>query len=165
MFMVDTRKAIDYEKSAREARLNRDLGGAANRWEKAGDEWVRLAVAHGRKAGIRNFLGYAVTDYESAIKLAEKYKINLGKGVYHKMGSVSKKLGDLTGEAPKSLTKRVGLAYLSIISLIAALFFVSVNLTGNAISNMSGNDTKLVGLCLFLFGLFFAFLHFRRKKF
>ncbi|RLG15916.1 hypothetical protein DRN69_02285 [Candidatus Pacearchaeota archaeon] len=55
-------------------------------------------------------------------------------------------------------------ASLSIISLLGALFFVSVNLTGNTILGLKAENSFLAGVCLFVFGLVFAFFYFRQKR-
>jgi len=55
-------------------------------------------------------------------------------------------------------------AILSAFSLMAALFFISVNLTGFASSTISINDSKWISFCLFACGLVFAFLFLNSKK-
>jgi hypothetical protein len=61
------------------------------------------------------------------------------------------------------LEKRLVYAILSIISLFGALLFVSVNLTGN-VTALTARDSNLMGILLFVFGLFFAFLFFKKKN-
>lgn len=54
----------------------------------------------------------------------------------------------------------------SIISFLGALFFISFNLTGNSIGNLSNENLSLywIGIGLFVLGLVFAFMFFKNKK-
>lgn len=62
-------------------------------------------------------------------------------------------------------TPRITPALISITGLLGALFFISVNLTGNAVSaGINGGDARVVGLLLFVCGLIFAFIHFKGKQ-
>jgi hypothetical protein len=54
-------------------------------------------------------------------------------------------------------------AYLSIISLAAALLSISLKWTGSVVGPAATND-KWIGLCLFLIGCMFTFLYFRAKR-
>ena len=49
------------------------------------------------------------------------------------------------------------------ISIIAGLFFLSPNLTGNAIANASSTSSTLIGAFLFVFGLFGIFWTVNKK--
>jgi hypothetical protein len=67
----------------------------------------------------------------------------------------------------RSLERHVGyssFAILSILSLLGALFFVSVNLTGNAIGAINENNSNWIGFCFFACGLILALVHFKRKE-
>jgi len=70
----------------------------------------------------------------------------------------------------KSFFRRSGLekkslyATLSIISLLAALFFVSSSFTGYAVLGLMNDNLKWIGLCFFSCGLILAFIHFSRKN-
>jgi hypothetical protein len=51
----------------------------------------------------------------------------------------------------------------AIIGLFGSIFFLSFNLTGNVISDLSIKTSNLTGIVLFLVGLVAAFLYFRKK--
>lgn len=51
----------------------------------------------------------------------------------------------------------------SIISLLGALFFTFLNLSGYATGSLA-KDTSLIGIVLFILGLVFAFVFFKRNK-
>jgi hypothetical protein len=55
-------------------------------------------------------------------------------------------------------------ASVAIISLISALTLVSFNITGNAIGGIGYNHVSLIGTCLFILGLVFAFLFVNNKN-
>ncbi len=57
-----------------------------------------------------------------------------------------------------------GFAILSALSLLGALFFVSVNLTGNSIGAVNQNNSSWIGFCFFACGLILALVHFNRKE-
>lgn len=54
--------------------------------------------------------------------------------------------------------------FFAIGTLILSLFFVSSNLTGYVISNISLESSRLIGICFFVCGLIFTFLFLRKKK-
>ncbi len=53
----------------------------------------------------------------------------------------------------KILEWRVAFLYISVVSLISALFLISINLTGNSIGNLNENNMPFVGTVLFVLGL------------
>ena len=62
----------------------------------------------------------------------------------------------------RGLEHHVSAAVLILVG-IASLFFLSSNLTGNVIGNMSQTSSNWVGGVLFIIGLVGAFLYFRNK--
>jgi len=69
---------------------------------------------------------------------------------------------------PKKGLERVmdsrAMAYLAVVFLAAAAFFVSFSLTGNAIGNLTTRNCAWVSTCLFVVGLALAFVYARGKK-
>lgn len=74
-----------------------------------------------------------------------------------------KYLKDFASAANKRTLERRVYSVVSIISLIGALFFISFNVTGNSIGNLSRDDFSLFGMGLFTLGLV-AFIFFKSKK-
>jgi len=62
----------------------------------------------------------------------------------------------------RALERRV-YAIASIFSLVAALFFISFNLTGNSIGNLSRDSLSLLGVGFFVLGLI-TFIFFKSRK-
>jgi hypothetical protein len=139
-------EAIRLEQSAEEMRKKSGPKGneIGDKYEKAGD--LR------KKA--RDFIG-AHTDYRHA-------KIYGFSNDEKKVDDLDRKIKLLLLER-RTRGSKLFLAFLSLITLISALFFVSVSLTGNVILGLSENNFRWVGLCLFVCGLIFAFLYFRKK--
>ena len=77
--------------------------------------------------------------------------------------STKKTLSFLEG-VKYGLEKKFVFAFLSVITLISALLFVSFGLTGNTILGLTETNFRWIGICLFACGLTFAFLYFRKKK-
>lgn len=98
-------------------------------------------------------LDYAQHGFEGALKYAPnkdyEKKAREGLAAVHK-------------SQQGGLEKQV-LSIMSIVSLLASLFFVSSNLTGFAVSNFTTNDLQWAGLCFFACGLVFVFLFLRKK--
>ena len=68
----------------------------------------------------------------------------------------------LRGE--KGLQKKV-VCVLTIVGLCTGLFFLSPNLTGNAIGDLTNSTSNWIGGVLFVFGLIGVFTFFKKKKF
>ncbi|MBI2047043.1 hypothetical protein HYT26_02675 [Candidatus Pacearchaeota archaeon] len=62
----------------------------------------------------------------------------------------------------KSLEGKVS-ATTAIIGLLGSIFFLSANLTGNVISNLSLKTSNMIGVVLFLVGVVGGLFYFRRK--
>jgi hypothetical protein len=62
-----------------------------------------------------------------------------------------------------SSSKRLN-AVLSISFLAIALFFVSMNLTGNVIAGVNASSSRIIGICFFTCGLIFAFIYLRSRS-
>lgn len=100
-------------------------------------------------------LDYAQHGYEGALKYApnkayeEKAREKVHSIEIKKLGGIEKKV----------------LSIMAIGTLITSLFFVSSDLTGFAISNISSDNLQWIGLCFFICGLVFSFLLLRKKIF
>ena len=65
---------------------------------------------------------------------------------------------------PGRLERRLGLAIAAMISLVGALFFSVFSLTGSVIQGLNENNSRWIGIILFVVGLVFTFLYNRTKK-
>jgi hypothetical protein len=132
----------------------------------------------------KRLLTFAKQDYENAINTYQKekkkiesfkyekekiyplkmYEIKAGeKRIEKKLNSVKKTLEQLTIPKPNP-NIRYKYAIISILSFVFALFFLSFNLTGFAISSNNPNDFRWLGSCFFLCGLTFTFIYLRNKN-
>ncbi len=64
----------------------------------------------------------------------------------------------------KSGLERNFFGLIAIIGLLASIFFLSFNLTGNTISNLSKRDGNVLGIVFFLVGLIGGFFYLRYQK-
>ncbi len=60
--------------------------------------------------------------------------------------------------------RKKAFAILSIVFLLASLFFISFSLTGNQVANLSSDNLTLTGTGLFIIGLVFVFFYIQEKK-
>jgi len=74
------------------------------------------------------------------------------------------RLSQIIEELSQRRRPRSLFSVLSIVFLIASLFFVSFSLTGNAIANLGSDNLTLAGTGLFVLGLVFAFFYVQEKK-
>jgi proteasome lid subunit RPN8/RPN11 len=84
-----------------------------------------------------------------------KYKIIPHKGYEVEKGTMKVKEKSLEGKASLSLI-------LGAMGLIASLFFVSLNLTGNVIGNLGGGNSLGIGFVFLFFALVCAYIYFRK---
>lgn len=106
---------------------------------------------------IKDALTNAINDYENAIRLTSSYEVK--DKIRGKISNVERML-----YATKNTPRISSFAILAIISLVGALFFVSFNITGNAIGELSYDNVSLIGTGLFILGLVFAFVFFKGKE-
>jgi len=136
------------DKVARGAERKADEGSksyteAAELFEQAGDTWVKMGN-----------VDRALIDYEFA-KKHSKENPNVLARIDKKVRRAVYSIGGL---------ERILPGVVSIIFLAAALFFVSLKLTGDSIGGLEGDKSAIAGVILFAFGLVFAFVYFRKKK-
>ncbi len=55
------------------------------------------------------------------------------------------------------------IAVIAVTGIAASLFFLSSNITGNVIGNMTQNSSNLVGACLLVMGLVAGYLWIRKR--
>jgi hypothetical protein len=113
-----------------------------DKYRHAGDMWV--------KAGKPK---RAIQMYEGAIKFAPSPEIE---------ERIEEKIKNLYVKNNRGLEKRL-FAIASIVSLLGALFFTSLNLSGYVTGNLS-EDASLMKMVLFVLGLIFAFAFLKKKK-
>ena len=114
-----------------------------DRYRQAGDTWIKARDY--RKA---------IQMYQGAIKFAPSERVK---------EKIEEKIRGLYGRGGKRLEKTL-FATAAVVNLLAALFFISLNLTGN-VSGMSGRNSNIIGVVFFILGLSFALLYFRKNKF
>jgi hypothetical protein len=152
-------QAIKLEKEALEARRKNNSGDyIGDLYEKAGD--LRAKAAD---------FAYAEDDYVKSERFGYPYHAGKKAILNEKINDLrlqksSKSLVNRTKEGPQSSSFGKGFAILSITSLLAALGFVSISLTGNVIAGLGQNDSRWIGLCFFICGLIFSFLYLKGKK-
>lgn len=150
------------ESKARGYHLGKRPAKAVGSYESAGDKSIVEARKYGdskeNRRKVSSLLLRAKNNYESAQELMKKEDQVEIKG---KISSVQNKIEDLESGG---LEKKFIFPILAIATLVAALFFVSFNLTGYAIGGLTQNNSTLLGISLFILGMIFAFFYFRNKK-
>ena len=112
-------------------------------YERAGKEWQ--AVGDETEAG---------SAYRSALRDAKKANEK-------KSGTISReKIRELEKWVPKSL----GPAWvvLVIAGVLAGLFFLSPNITGNAIGNLTSSNSSIIGATLLIVGILVGYFYLKR---
>ncbi len=157
------RKSIEfaeqYEAEARTELLKRRRGGISS-YEKMINAYKKAGNLR-RDAG--DLIG-AVENYRKVLLYTNNPEIK--KNIQEKIDDVllqRKKTLSFLKVLKNGLEQKFVFAFFSIISLVLALFFTSFNLTGNAILGLTENNSSWIGLCLFIGGLIFTFLYFRKK--
>ena len=136
---------IDYRKIAEISEGKGHLKKAADYYAQAGD------------------LKKAYTFYEKILsKTSDRDTIRDIEIRLKKLGAPENLRKLASAANARSLERYVGAA-LSILSLAAALFFISLNATGNSIGNLSRDGLSLLGIGLFILGLM-AFVFFKSRK-
>jgi hypothetical protein len=151
---------------------------SASRDEEAA-ETARRNNAHEEKIGAlyleaarkRRDVGdyaHAEDDLTKAERIAFPYNEEMKEYIHNQIKEVrSMKLGRSLAKKFDELPKSEYLttfAILSITSLLAALGFVSMSLTGNAVGGLGQSDSRWMGLCFFICGLVFSFIYLKNKK-
>lgn len=67
-------------------------------------------------------------------------------------------------QRPNRLERNLGFAIIAMISLVSALFFSVFSLTGSVVQGLNENNSRWIGIILFVVGLLFTFLYNRTKK-
>lgn len=139
----------------------KDPAQASEFYIAAGDGWVGEAkqlekTSTGRA---REVLDYALREY----KLAKK-AIGETSEILKKIEEAESRQEFLKGISSRKPIFKDVYAYLSIITLTFALFFISLNLTGYSIGNLTGENFVIIGIVSFILGLVFASIYFRKKE-
>ncbi len=160
-------EAIEFESDAESWRKSSGHSGdeIGRAYENAGDRWKEEKRFLEAQTAYRNAITYGYPQNEARIQDVKK-----------KIDSLlwEKKMNHLATESgleKKSKTHRKvspfsdvhAFAVISILSLLGALFFVSLNLTGAVVGNVSHLGNHWLGLGLLLIGVVFAMFYFRRK--
>lgn len=173
---------IDYatEKEIQENRLNNDLSlinyqlNLFSKRERYGKRDVdELKLDYGQlKQHLKDFDEVDTQKYVRALKKREDRMINSSMRNLKNEYSNKKKelmfevLDFLEKESPTKDIKKTGLekslAVLSIGSVLAGIFFLSPNLTGNVIGNVAKSSGNILGGVLFLLGIVGAFFTIRK---
>ncbi|MCK9595590.1 hypothetical protein M0R19_00165 [Candidatus Pacearchaeota archaeon] len=174
-------KARENEKNARIA-LVHHRNRVPKLYESAGDNWIQEVKSTLKKISPsqkKRFLTFAKQDYNHALNeyghklnkedllYSERQQIfESTKNVRKKLNKLEETLNSLlpNSDSNNYSKKSYYPAIISVLSFLFALFFISSNLTGFAISNTRGNDSNILGLCFFVCGLVFTFIYFKNKK-
>jgi hypothetical protein len=131
--------------------------------EKIGALYLEAA----RKRKEAGDYAHAEDNYEKALRFAFPYDEEKKTYIKQQIGEIrSMKAGRNLSRKVDELSKsghKYPFAILSIVSLLAALGFVSISLTGNIIAGLEQNNSRWMGLCLFVCGLVFSFLYLKKK--
>ena len=110
---------------------------------------------------------------EKTSSVGEKYK-NLhsdvqemqrtNSGIGGSLQPYFKRINDLLAYFGENTPKKNYFITLGLASIIFSLFFLSSNLTGNVISNLTQNSSNLIGAGLFILGLIGCLFYFKTKK-
>jgi len=156
------------EESGRNIPLNQQLKflqNAVRLYEQAGKGEIidPLYLPPGGPDNIRAALQAVKSKIEWDKLTPEEREKRKKKQLEDMAGYRSSGSGGFTG---LEMTTGIWGAYLTIpiIVLIIALFFLSNNITGNAIFNLTKLTSNIIGASLFLIGLIGVFFYFRNKK-
>ncbi len=137
--------ARDKDKRSARSKAGPTYAEVSKWYEKAGDVWAKIKD--------RRAVERAIDDYKLAKEHARSKEIE---------GRIRDKIRDL------SLMPRRGLEWyfsvLSLIGLVGALSFSIFSLTGHVIGGLTENNSRLIGVFLFIISLVFVFLYFRIKN-
>ena len=143
-------------------------------YEKQGEAKKRAALFTKDENAKRNFLKQAAESYRIARNywsMEATQSSNYPRKAGHAAANAERdkelveKMRKMMGDEETS-PRRYYSAIASIISLLSALFFISMNITGNIISaGITEDNSKIVALLLFVCGLAFALIHFKKGRF
>jgi len=130
------------------------------RIKKAADNYLKANMPH-QAIGFYEEMGWI----EDAAELAESTgDITRAIRLYDKQGDfrkVSKLRRQLKGK--EGLEKKMQ-STLGICGILGGIFFLSPNLTGNAVGGLNQPTSNILGIILFLVGIIGAFFYFRKKR-
>ena len=150
-------EAMDLERTANTLRRERGRETAeeiGSMYEKAGDLRMRA----------RDFIN-AEDNYVQAQRYGFPYDQERREEISEKINRLRlerRSYNFFKGINSKSLGKKF--AVVSILTLTFALFFVTSNLTGFSILNISSGNSRWIGSCFFVCGLIFAFVYLKSKN-
>jgi hypothetical protein len=121
--------------------------------------WESYVAAGNMFLGERKYHN-ALIDYRAALMHGTPEDEKAQKDLNDKIKKVE---DEIRLENFRSSPRNYLLAVLGIASLLAALGFVSLSLTGNTIGGLEGNNSRFIGLCLFVCGLIFSFIYLKKK--
>ncbi len=162
--------AAKLELEAEQMRLKQGSGlPITKKYESAGDLYAKAGKFREAENCYRDARVYGdVFNNEYMDKLKEKensLREKRGGTMRLKRLIELKQKGNLgNSKLEKMINQRRVVALITITFLSISLFFVSSNLTGFAISNLSNTNVQWMGFGFFVIGLIFAFVYFRKKK-
>jgi hypothetical protein len=163
-------KAVKLELDAEQMRLKPGSGiSITKKYESAGDLYAKAGKFREAESCYRNARTYGdVFDEEYMSKLKEKENSlredRGGTMRFKRLIELKRKSKDINSKLEKMILQKNIVALITITFLSVSLFFVSSNLTGFAISNLSNSNVQWIGFGFFVIGLIFAFVYFRKKK-
>ena len=123
--------------------------------EKAAEAYEKILNSHRYSRGLAIEAGYFLEHLgkpERALK------------VYEKVGAVvqADRIRKILEKRQRGLEKTA--IATAIIGLVGGLFFLSSNITGNAIANVNVQNSSIIGAILLVVGLVAGFFYLKRKK-
>jgi hypothetical protein len=124
--------------------------------------WESYVAAGNMFFGERKYHN-ALIDYRAALMYGTPEDKEAQKDLDNKIKKIEDEIRLENFHSSPSTHNKYPLAVLGIASLLAALGFVSLSLTGNVIAGLEGNNSRFIGLCFFVCGLIFSFIYLKKK--
>jgi hypothetical protein len=134
------------------------------KYEEAGDNWTESGNFIKAEDNYRNanIYGYAHDTKNEKRVQAKIDSLRLKKKLTLAFPSIKKSTIEKMVEDEENRIKFLP-AVISIASLLFALFFISSNLTGFSVFNLTYNNSRWIGSCFFICGLIFTFIYLKIK--
>jgi hypothetical protein len=127
-----------------------EMAEAAKYFARAGEQY--------HEAGLER---KAEANYRVASRLGKTLKNITSSTGHYRLEVIA---GENARDLKEDRLKKRRTATVAIISLIGGLFFLSTNITGNVIGNMTNSTSNIIGAVLLIIGLVGGFFWMRSKK-
>ena len=145
--------------------------------EKVDDAYIHQGIFAGIGYELKS-IGHTIGTYFANLADDAKHPSTDAKGNYHRFGTMGRYERDKATERIRERTEKnrehllrgpkKGLektaATLALLSFVGATLFISGNITGNAIANLSTETNSVIGVVLFILVLLTGFFLLKRKN-